>query len=393
VTASSLPTRLARRVRLSAALLLGIGVLAALPAYSASAAPVASASSARTALQYVVPAGVTRLTVSLAGAIGRDTFCDTHTAGWGGSVTATIPVTVGEVLQLNVASTNGVSASGNASDIRRSPYGPADRLVVAGGGGSNSDFGGKDEFDNCKTTRTGRGLGGDGGAPAGRSGTGEVAGSCAFPGGHGGGGGTLSAPGTGGTTCGPGGAGADGSFGFGGTGGTSGVAGVAPCDRGGAGGDGWYGGGGGGGTLGAIGSPGGCTDAGGQSVVKILGGGGGGGSSYAVPAATGVVYSPGVNGDIIGWVTAAPALRPSVRTVSPGHGPKAGGQKVTVTGRHFTSVVSVTFGAKPGKHVVVVSATRLTVRSPAHATGVVHVRVRTSGGTSAKVRADHYRYR
>ena len=46
-----------------------------------------------------------------------------------------------------------------------------------------------------------------------------------------------------------------------------------------------------------------------------------------------------------------------------------------------------------GAHLVVLSASKLTVRSPAHAAGKVDVRVRTFGGTSAKGAADHYTFR
>jgi hypothetical protein len=386
------------RSRTLAHALIAVPLVALLLATSTSGAIAAgvahpASSGAQKALAYVVPAGVTSVTVDMAGATGRDVFCSRAT-GRGGEVTATIPVTPGEELQINIGDNVNGSASGNASDIRRNPYTLDDRLVVAGGGGSNSDHGGLDAIGNCKQAPTGGfGEGGDGGAPDGLVGRGEAAGLCDFPGGHGGGGGTHDLPGAGGSTCGPGGVGAPGTFGTGGAGGQSGVPGIAPCDTGGAGGDGWYGGGGGGGTLGAVGSPGGCTDASGQNLAsRPMGGGGGGGSSYAVPEATGVVYQVGVNPDPFGWVTVAVGGVPVVGSVSPRAGPLGGGRTVTILGSHLIGATAVRFGTTKGTHLVVRSAGRITVRTPAHAAGVVDVRVVTAGGTSAKVKADRYTY-
>ena len=66
---------------------------------------------------------------------------------------------------------------------------------------------------------------------------------------------------------------------------------------------------------------------------------------------------------------------------------------MTILGAHFTGATGVKFGTKSATHVVVVSATKITARSPAHAAGLVPVRVTTPGGTSAKVSADRYTYR
>jgi hypothetical protein len=251
---------------------------------------------------YVVPAGITSIRVSLIAAAGFEPFCN-NTGGRGGAVAATIPVTPGETLQFNVGNFFTQSASGNSSDIRRSPYTLDDRLVVAGGGGSAADFAGLNVIGNCTGLRNGPGLGGDGGSPAGLPGTGLDAALCGFQAGHPGGGGQLDGPGVAGGTCGVGGAGSSGTFGHGGVGGGSGTA-VAPCSQGGGGGDGWYGGGGGGGTGGSvIGSPGGCTDSNGSLTGKTIGGGGGGGSSFAEASATGVVFTVGVNATSAGSVS------------------------------------------------------------------------------------------
>src|SRR6478752_758525 len=72
---------------------------------------------------------------------------------------------------------------------------------------------------------------------------------------------------------------------------------------------------------------------------------------------------------------------PAVTRLSTTSGPTTGGTRVTVTGRHFTKVTSVRFGRAPGLRVRVRSATRLVVTTPAHAAGVVPVRVVTRHGT------------
>ena len=376
-------------LRPSLAALLGTALLATF-APGAVAARHTSGFAAKKSLEYVVPAGVTSVVVDLAGATGRDAFCGGAT-GRGGEVTATIPVVPGEHLQLNIGDNVHGSLSGNASDIRRSPYTLDDRLVVAGGGGSDSDHGGLDAIGNCKPAPTGGfGEGGDGGAPDGLLGRGDEL--CSFLGGRGGGGGTQVAPGGGGDPCGAGGNGAPGTFGFGGAGGDSGVPGIAPCDWAGAGGDGWYGGGGGAGTLGGIGSLGGCFDASGTPTGTILAGGGGGGSSHAEADATGVVYQVGVNADPFGWVSVVVGGTPTVRSVSPYAGPIGGGQKVTIVGSHFTGATAVRFGTMKATHVAVLSSGKVTARAPAHAAGAVHVRVTSDTGTSPAVTADRYTY-
>jgi hypothetical protein len=350
---------------------------------------------ATSAQEWVVPAGVTAVTVDALGSIGRDTFCD-RIAGNGGEVVATLPVTPGETLQVNVAdSAGGQHVSGNASDVRRGAFALSDRMIVAGGGGSDADFAGMDAGGNCTAVKGGPGAGGDGGAPSGTTGNGEV--GCTFPAGGGGGGGTQDAGGVGGTICGAGGPGSPGTFGFGGASGGSGTD-KAPCSFGGAGGDGWYGGGGGG-TADSTDpdTKGGCTDSAGNPIARTLGGGGGGGSSYVEPAGTDITFTTGVNGNPTGTVTITPTstttTTPTVTSVSPSAGPVAGGQGVTIVGTHLTGATSVTFGSAAATHVVVVSSTKLTARTPAHAAAVVDVRVTTPDGTSPAVKADRYAFR
>ena len=348
------------------------------------------------AQEWVVPAGVTSVTVDATGSVGRDTFCD-HIAGNGGEVVATLPVTPGETLQVNVADSFGAQhISGNASDVRRGAFALGDRMIVAGGGGSDADFAGMDATNGCTAVKGGPGAGGDGGAPSGTAGNGVAVG-CGFPGGGGGGGGTQAAGGAGGSVCGPGGGGSPGTVGFGGAAGGSGTD-KAPCSIGGAGGDGWYGGGGGGTTDSTDpDSLGGCTDALGNPIARTLGGGGGGGSSYVEPAGSAITFTTGANGNPFGSVTITPTstttTKPTVGSVSPVAGPVAGGKTVTIVGTHLNGATSVAFGTTAATHVVVVSPTKITARTPAHAAGAVDVLVTTSGGRSAAVKADRYSYR
>ena len=59
------------------------------------------------------------------------------------------------------------------------------------------------------------------------------------------------------------------------------------------------------------------------------------------------------------------------------------GRRVTVVGRDFRAVRSVTFGGTPGTAVRVASSSVLTVTAPRHAVGVAAVRVRTAYGITA----------
>jgi len=129
--------------------------------------------------EVVVPPGVYRAMVQLVGASGGDS--PYYPGGRGGLVEAEIAVVPGETLRV-YAGGKGTYASdvpsklggfngggdggsydsgsgGGGTDIRRSPYALADRLLVAGGGGA-AHWGGDDNFPN-------EGTGGYGGYPNG----------------------------------------------------------------------------------------------------------------------------------------------------------------------------------------------------------------------------------
>ena len=209
-----------------------------------------------TAQTWTVPAGVTEATFDLHGAQGENSLEPQGIPGLGGRATATIAVTPGASIQVNVggqgaafgaAGFNGGGGGafgaggggGGASDIRVGGNELDDRVLVAGGGGGTG---------NCAFIEQGT-DGGDGGGENGEdaTGPGEALG-CGTDGGGGTqtDGGSATAPAT------------DGAFGFGGD---------AGGGAGGGGGGGWYGGGGGLGILGG-------------------GGGGGGGSGHGPPGTT-----------------------------------------------------------------------------------------------------------
>jgi hypothetical protein len=88
---------------------------------------------------------------------------------------------------------------------------------------------------------------------------------------------------------------------------------------------------------------------------------------------------------------------PTVKSVTPGHGPATGGTPVTVKGSNFTSEPgrepTVVFGSTAASSVKVKSGAELTAVSPAGTSGsVVDVTVQTPTGTSAVSSADSFKY-
>jgi hypothetical protein len=233
---------------------------------------------------FIVPAGVTRLTVFARGGEGSGGFYHgSGIPGFPGRVYAVVRVHSGEKLYVFVAGSgahggfNGGGAGGGAeglvgggaSDVRTGGDALKDRIIVAAGGGT---AGGCEYY--CYAD------GGEGGGLSGKQG-------CCGGGGHSGGGGaggTQSAGGLGGAggtghTSGesgqPGGNGTLGQGGSGGKGGGSPSSDYIPGIVGSGGGGGYYGGGGGGGSASVNYS----------SDPDFGGGGGGGGSSYVEPSA------------------------------------------------------------------------------------------------------------
>ncbi|HEY5151725.1 MAG TPA: IPT/TIG domain-containing protein, partial [Mycobacterium sp.] len=84
--------------------------------------------------------------------------------------------------------------------------------------------------------------------------------------------------------------------------------------------------------------------------------------------------------------------KPVVRSIVPTGGSTAGGTVVTVTGSNLTGATKATFGGTAGTALTVVSATQVTVTSPARAAGIVDIQVTTAGGASALAAGDRFTY-
>lgn len=238
--------------------------------------------------EFVVPAGVTSITIKAWGAGGGGGGASEDGngggGGGGGHAEATYTVTAGEVLTVRVGEggkggrftapddviVGDGGGGGGYSGVLRSA---TPLLIAAGGGGGGGD--------NGSGTGSDGGAGGAGGGTSGVAGTGDGAttgGGFGSPSAGGAAGATSTTGGTAGASL-QGGTGAsnrsaysDTSYGGGGAGG-KGDTGTAAADRdpgGGGGGGGYYGGGGGGAANGDT----------------LGGGGGGGGSSYTSVTAT-----------------------------------------------------------------------------------------------------------
>jgi hypothetical protein len=95
---------------------------------------------------------------------------------------------------------------------------------------------------------------------------------------------------------------------------------------------------------------------------------------------------------VIGTCTNTSPL-PTITSVSNNEGPLAGGTTVTITGSSFCNVPSsVLFGSTHAAHVTFVSDTTLVAVSPAHASGVLDVRVTAPSGTSAITPVDKFTF-
>ena len=87
----------------------------------------------------------------------------------------------------------------------------------------------------------------------------------------------------------------------------------------------------------------------------------------------------------------APPAEPVVTQIAPTSGSTAGGTSVTITGTGLAGASGVAFGTTAAS-IVSNTDTQIVATSPAHAAGLVDVRVTTPGGTSAVVAADHFTY-
>lgn len=72
---------------------------------------------------------------------------------------------------------------------------------------------------------------------------------------------------------------------------------------------------------------------------------------------------------------------PTVTSINPTSGDKAGGTTVTIKGTNFGGTTSVMFGDQPATNVMVVNSTTITAVTPMHVPGAVPVKVTTNGLT------------
>lgn len=331
-------TTRARGLRPLAAMLLGLGAAGAaalIPADGAGAATPTTVTYSYTGAEqsFTVPAGVTQIAVVTTGAGGGTGLADFSEAGGigglGTQATATLTVTPGETLYVEVggpgaagvdsisgsaggfngggASLLGGGSGGGASDLRTcsiltvacrngATNSLASRLLVAAGGAGGGGAG-------IAASGGGGGAGGANGDNAAplmglTAATGGGAGTSAMPGAGG-------AAGSSGTDFGQ--PGAAGTLGAGGTGAQAG----SVTNGGGGGGGGYYGGGGGGGGFGYGG-----------------GAGGGGGSSYG-PVGTTVALAPTVTASVVISYVAPVITSTDTTTFAVG---QAGSFTVTATG-------------------------------------------------------------
>lgn len=287
---------------------------------------------------YTVPAGITKLDVSMSGGDGGAANPNGVTAqapgGHGGTVSAVLAVSPGEVLYVEVGGAGNSAAAvggwngggapsvnpdpdaqatppsgsgGGATDVRTVSCGSAcpgstasleSRLLVAGGGGGGGfDLNGQVDINGSNAD----------------SGTDPTA----VTGINGGTAGT-SAPGAGGAGCDDfaGNGGGSGSFGAGGNGGLGAAdfGGQVVATSSGGGGGGYQGGGGGGGCV---------------TAADYQGGAGGGGSDFASSAATSVSFGADGTAAANGSVSITPAV-PGLQTAPRITGTATVGQTLTV---------------------------------------------------------------
>ncbi len=114
------------------------------------------------------------------------------------------------------------------------------------------------------------------------------------------------------------------------------------------------------------------------------------------PSGTGSVYvtvtgAGGTSGTSEGGYSDQFSYTPSVTSVAPALGPRAGGTHVTISGTNFYEVTGVAFGSHKASSFTVNSPTSITAVSPSGG-GTVDVNVTTAGGTSEASAGDLFRY-
>lgn len=95
---------------------------------------------------------------------------------------------------------------------------------------------------------------------------------------------------------------------------------------------------------------------------------------------------------VAGSSLAATTLPPQILGMSPATGSTGGATQVTIFGTNLSGTTKVTFGGAVGTSITNVSQNQITVMSPTHAVGSVHVAVTAGGGTSKLSGGDIFTY-
>ena len=328
---------------------------------------------------WIVPAGVTQISVDLAGGQGGASRVTLHAGGTGAELTGTLTVIPGETLNVVVGGIGGNGGAGGGGGGGGSfIYTTADQngILAAAGGGGGAGVSQDPSAASTSNTGTDGGTGGTSAGGSAGSGSNATGGNAGGGTGGGGGGGFLT---DGGSTVYVGGgqsvtngaaggssSGTDGAGAFGGGGGG---------DTGGGGGGGYSGGGGGGGGV----NPGTNFPSG--------GGGGGGGSYFVGSPASAVNSHTGAGVVTISWVPA-----PTVTGVSPHSIPAGTSSAVTITGTNFTGASAVHFGTTLATSFTVNSDGSITATAPPSTAGTVDITVTAANGTSAQSAADQFTF-
>ena len=81
---------------------------------------------------------------------------------------------------------------------------------------------------------------------------------------------------------------------------------------------------------------------------------------------------------------------PTISSIDPATGPVAGGTLIAITGTNLIGTSKVMIGGKEATNLTVVSSTKATVTTPAHAAGAVDIVLTTPAGSVAKANAYTY---
>jgi hypothetical protein len=104
--------------------------------------------------------------------------------------------------------------------------------------------------------------------------------------------------------------------------------------------------------------------------------------AHAAGAVNVSIQSPNGTALALPYIYDQALVAPILTSLTPNHGPTAGGTSVTITGTGLIGSTGADFGLVAGTDYTVLSDTTATVTSPAHAAGSIDVTVQSPGGVS-----------